>query len=164
MDRVGALLKGFEETEPLRRRLAEVRALESWPDVVGPHLARKTRPLRVVGDRLLVAAHGSALRQELAFQEDTILRKFHSSGGSRGVRRIVFLESDPNLSSLVETGEEPPRAAERTVVPEEEEGHPEGPAYEPFDAAGYREELRRIVQEGKGREPGTQRDETWERS
>lgn len=152
VQRVGAWLRGAQGQGSLGRRLAEVRALERWTELVGPHLAGRTRVMQLSGDQLFVIANGSALRQELTYHQDVILRKFNEAAGRRVARRIRFLESDAQLSSLLgseETGRVPPaRPAEAAVgdVTREEPGEavfPAGPAYERFDAESYRRELTR---------------------
>ncbi len=157
VQRVGAWLGGRDGRETLGRRLGEVHALECWPDLVGPHIAKKTRPMRLAGGRLFVVANGSALRQELTFHKDTILAKFNEAAGRRAAREIVFLESDAQLSSLVEHGGEAavaprvsqehaqdgPASGESGSVEPDASPYPTGPAYEPFDAERYRRELSR---------------------
>jgi hypothetical protein len=90
--RVGEVLRGLQAGNHLGRRLAESRALEAWPEIVGELLAERTRPLRLAGGRLFVVAPGSALRQELVFHKATILRRFNEHAGTALVREIVFLE------------------------------------------------------------------------
>ena len=178
MERVGALLGSMEGGDPLRRRLAEARALETWPELVGPHLAKLTRPLHIAGGRLFVVAHGSSLRQELVFQRREILARINRAAGARVARELVLLESDANLSSLM-TEERPAtdpaaegRPAEvRSADPidderadddaaDDERSDDERAAVEPvpesaaeavpaFDAAGYRRALERIAEESK---------------
>ena len=94
MERVGAVLGDLGGGENLRRRLAQARAFEQWPELVGTHLAERTRPLRVADERLVILAPGAALRQELTFHTRTILRKFNEAAGGRVAREVVFLESD----------------------------------------------------------------------
>ncbi|MFN8177562.1 MAG: DUF721 domain-containing protein [bacterium] len=173
MERVGALLHSLEGAEVLRRRIAEARGLASWPEIVGTHLAERTRPLQLAGGRLFVLCHGSALRQELAFHKREILRRFRDACASPVVaREIVLLESDANLSSLVreaEAGEAPGgrrgaagSSAAPGITADEPGGAVEhGPAaeepslaakvaaaYPRFDGAAYREEMRRIAEGG----------------
>lgn len=158
MDRVGALLKNLGGADVLRQRIAEARGLASWPEIVGTHLAQRTRPLRLAGGRLFVVCHGSALRQELAFHKREILRRFREvAGEGASARELVLLESDANLSSLVREAEaSEPRT--RTARPRAEPGDAEAEAeeepsaaqrisdaYPRFDGEAYREEMRRIA-------------------
>ncbi|HET9887594.1 MAG TPA: DUF721 domain-containing protein [bacterium] len=92
--RVGDVLRGLESGNHLGRRLAESRALEAWPQIVGRPLAERTRPLRLAAGRLFVAAPGSALRQELVFHKAMIMQRLNQFSGMVAVREIVFLEGD----------------------------------------------------------------------
>ena len=174
MERVGALLHSLQGAEVLRRRIAEARGLASWPEIVGSHLAERTRPLQLAGGRLFVLCHGSALRQELAFHKREILRRFREACESPVVaREIVLLESDANLSSLVREAEGNEAPGNREGVAESGAAQPApaagapgakpghgSPAEEPslaakvaaayprFDGAAYREEMRRIAEAG----------------
>jgi hypothetical protein len=109
--------------------------------------------MQLSGDQLVIVANGSSLRQELTFHKDMILKKFNEAAGRRVARRILFLESDAQLSSLLgkeEIGAPPARprmdAAAAPPGPDPEEPpYPAGPAYEPFDAESYRRKLPRRV-------------------
>lgn len=168
MDRVGVLLTNLEGADVLRRRIAEARGLASWPEIVGSHLAQRTRALRLAGGRLFVVCHGSALRQELAYHKREILRRFREvAGEGANARELVLLESDAQLSSLVREAEESERR--RTAAPATTPAGPGAPgkggtsegddsapsaeqriseSYPRFDGAAYREEMRRIAEEG----------------
>lgn len=104
MIRVGRVLQGLGAENPLGRRLAESRALEAWPEIVGGPLAARTRPLRLAGGRLLVLAPGSSLRQELVFHKAMILRRFNEYAGRALAREIIFL--DGAESALAVSAEE----------------------------------------------------------
>ena len=168
VERVGSLLDSLEGAEVLRRRIAEARGLASWTDIVGTHLAERTRPLQLAGGRLFVLCHGAALRQELAFHKREILRRFREACASPvHAREIVLLESDANLSSLVrdaeledtrrprDTSAKPAATSQRSEQnanagnpPAQEELSPAArvaAAYQRFDGAAYREEMRRIA-------------------
>jgi Dna[CI] antecedent, DciA len=140
--------------------------MESWPEIVGTLLARRTRPLRLAGHRLFVMCHGSSLRQELTFHKREILRKFNSLVGMPGVaREIVFLESDANLTSLVkdtleqewkrrvrDDAAERARFGERAPEEEPESGDARiAAAYPRFDGQAYREEMAKIQSEAVNR-------------
>lgn len=157
MERVGAVLRDLGEGDTLLRRLAHARALERWPELVGPHLARCTRALRVADGRLVVLAPGAALRQELTYHKRTILRKFNEAAGGKAARDVVFLESD----SLAWEGDASPARPEvrrkqpdpgptGSVEDEDEQDPDEGPV-EPiavvrtFDAEAYRRRMEEIA-------------------
>jgi hypothetical protein len=156
VERVGTVLRHLEGVGNLRRRIAEAHGLASWTEIVGHHLAQRTRAVGLAGGRLFVVCHGSALRQELSFHRREILRRFREFAGSEVVaREIVFLETDANLSSLLREAEARAPAASR-AEPAPTEGPPDEEAsvawriaasYPRFDGAKYREELRRIAED-----------------
>lgn len=149
VERVGAVLRDLGGGDTLRRRLAQARAFERWPELVGTHLAERTRPLRIADGRLIVLAPGAALRQELMFHKRRILRKFNQAAGGRAARDVVFLESD----SLAYDGDavraEAPREIEEPAGPAKEEPTGEEKEtramYEPFDGEAYRRRLERMA-------------------
>lgn len=160
VERVGVVLQSLEGQASLRRRLAEARAIDAWPEIVGAQLAARTRPLRVADGRLFVLAKGAALRQELTFHTRTIVRKFNAAARSRVVREVVFLEADAlegagalaraataplaDREAGTEERREAPWADETGEGAEEgeEETEPDvGAMYEPFDAEAYRRQL-----------------------
>jgi len=164
VERVGSLLQSLEGADVLRRRIAEARGLGSWPEIVGSHLAQRTRALRLAGGRLFVVCHGAALRQELAFHKREILRRFRDAAGPGAtVRELVLLESDANLSSLVRDAEtNETRRATPVPAAARATGEPAGPAaveeepsaaariaasYPRFDGGAYRAEMSRIAGE-----------------
>jgi hypothetical protein len=163
VERVGTVLRDLGGGDPLLRRLAQARALERWPEIVGPLLASRTRALRVADGRLVVLAPGAALRQELTFHKRTILRKFNQAVGRAEARDVVFLESDSlgwegPPAARAEVRRSAPRLEPEAPAPEdgEEDGtEAEGGIAEPapvppFDAGDYRRRMSEIAGEGRG--------------
>ncbi|MDI3299662.1 MAG: DUF721 domain-containing protein [Bacillota bacterium] len=68
-------------------RLQAYRALDLWPEVVGPGLARHSRAAGVEGGVLRVLAENGSWATELAFHKSSILRELHRRG-LRGVRAL----------------------------------------------------------------------------
>lgn len=160
MERVGTVLRDLGSGDTLLRRLAQARALERWPEIVGPLLAGRTRALRVADGRLVVLAPGAALRQELTFHKRTILRKFNQAVGRAEARDVVFLESD---SMAWEGTASPARPEVRRIVPEPQATDAvadddadasddlagAAAAVPPFDAEEYRRRLAEIAGGGR---------------
>jgi hypothetical protein len=179
VERVGLVLRGLQGQANLRQRLAEARAIGRWPELVGSHLAGRTRPLRVADGRLFVLARGAALRQELTFHTATIVRKFNEAAGDRVVREVVFLEADALEGGAASSFSpaEAPAGAGRVAADsgagtepaggdeeqpgesgaDEETQQDVGAMYEVFDAEAYRRRLARIDAEPGG-EPAERRE------
>jgi hypothetical protein len=163
VDRVGTVLRDLGSGDTLLKRLAQARALERWPEIVGPLLADRTRALRVADGRLVVLAPGAALRQELTFHKRTILRKFNQAVGRAEARDVVFLESDslawegtaPAARPQVRMAAPPPESSPSAAdAGEDDEGAEEEIAGDPvvvpsFDAEDYRRRMTQIAGESR---------------
>jgi hypothetical protein len=161
VDRVGTVLRDLGSGDTLLRRLAQARALERWPEIVGPLLADRTRALRVADGRLVVLAPGAALRQELTFHKRTILRNFNKAVGRAEARDVVFLESDslawegtapaarPQVRMATPPSESSPSAADADDEGPEEEIAGAPVVVPSFDAEEYRRRMTEIAGESR---------------
>ncbi len=71
---------------------AQARLARSWPEIVGPLLARKTCPARLKGGVLTVCAVSSAWAQELSLSRAVVLERIDAvlaPGKVRDVRVVV---------------------------------------------------------------------------
>ena len=75
----------------LERGIAGWRAVEEWPSVVGPRIARRTRAVEFRDGTLVVEVEGSAWMHELRFLERELLAQLATRLGSRQVRDLRFV-------------------------------------------------------------------------
>jgi len=75
----------------LERGMAGWRAVEEWPAVVGPRIARRTRAVEFRDGTLVVEVEGSAWKHELCFLERELLRQLAARLGSRHVVDLRFI-------------------------------------------------------------------------
>jgi len=73
------------------RRLAEQRACDLWPEVVGAQLARKTEVRSLKQGKLFVWVKTSAWQNELSFLRSEIIRKLNKVVGEHVVEDIMFV-------------------------------------------------------------------------
>jgi len=74
--------------EPMRERYV----LSRWNQLVGPHIAKSARPMRMEGDMLWVAVKSHSWAQELQMQSVAILKKLNKEAGKKlftGLRFVV---------------------------------------------------------------------------
>ena len=78
----------------IEEKLTRYRFVLHWDEIVGPEIAKRTRPECVRGDSLVVRVSDSAWAQELSFQKHVILSRL-SKFLERGhvVRDIKFYVS-----------------------------------------------------------------------
>lgn len=108
-----------------RRGIAEMRLLTQWPEVVGPRLARLTRPVRVKHDRsghglggVLILAVNGPRAAEIELEIPQIVERVNAYYGYRAVVDAKLTQSetpiDPATASARRRAE-----AEPAVLPAE---------------------------------------------
>ena len=61
-----------------------------WSEVVGPHLAQSTRPLRVHGTALVVWVENAVLLHHLSYLAPRLLEKFRATAPGSTIDTIRF--------------------------------------------------------------------------
>jgi len=74
-------------------------ALSYWAAAVGRKLARRTKPVRLDGDKLVVDVDGPILQEQLRILSRQIIGRLNASIGAELVRRIVFRVAAPGKIS-----------------------------------------------------------------
>ena len=91
----------------LGERLREAEIWRVWPDVVGPGLVNRARPLRIINGTLTIVVSSAPWMQELRFMTGMIKDKLNSCLGAEVVRDIVLKAGRVDVPEL-ETSEELP--------------------------------------------------------
>ena len=74
----------------IAERLREAEIWKIWPEVVGPVVAGRARPLRITGGTLTVSVSSGPWMQQLRFLATMIREKLNHGLGEELVREIVF--------------------------------------------------------------------------
>ena len=64
------------------------RIVALWPEIVGDHLATKSKAVSFAGGVLIVEVEDSAWRQEISMQTSSIMKSIHEYSFGRVVKRI----------------------------------------------------------------------------
>jgi hypothetical protein len=91
--RVGEALPRALTSLGISRRTREAQALWLWPQVVGPHLARETRALKLTGGTLWVAASSTPLAHQLHLERTGMIERLNLMIGAPAVRDIRFRQA-----------------------------------------------------------------------
>ncbi len=91
MESVSGVLARLMRELGLARDLEGWRAVEEWPRLVGPRVARHTRAVGFRDGALQVEVDGSAWMQELSFLKRELLTNIHRQPGTDLVRDIRFI-------------------------------------------------------------------------
>ncbi len=74
----------------IQHKLDEVRTIESWAALAGPHINAATASVWIRGDKLFVKLTSSVWRQELHLQRAQWRTQLNEALGAELVREIVF--------------------------------------------------------------------------
>ena len=94
----------------------------AWASIVGPAIARQTRPVQVVRETLVVVTRSSAWSQQLSLLADDVLRGLRAIAEASGIERLRFRVG--RLSAPARTRGAAPRPGRNAPLPE---GQPLGP-------------------------------------
>lgn len=115
---LGDLLQEGLVASGLAGKLREVEIWRSWPDVVGPVIASRSQPLRIISGTLYVTVSSGPWMQELSFLKPILKEKLNQRLGGEVVREIVLRAGRVSVTESPAPDDPPP---EKLLTPEEEE-------------------------------------------
>lgn len=95
MRKVGEALPRALRSLGISRRTREAQAIWLWPQLVGPHLARETRAVKLTGGTLWVTASSTPLAHQLHLERSGLMERLNLMIGAGAVREIRFRQSSP---------------------------------------------------------------------
>ncbi|TRX70813.1 DUF721 domain-containing protein [Carboxylicivirga sp. M1479] len=87
---IGELVKQVLKQQNLNTGIHEQRAVNYWPRVLGPAVARVTHRIYIRNGVLHVELTSSVVRNELMMWKDKIITQMNEAIGARVVLDIVF--------------------------------------------------------------------------
>ncbi len=87
---LGSILRRFLRDEGLETPLNEHRAVQAWPLVAGPAIAKATASVSIRNAVLYVRITRPALRQDLMMGHTILAGRINEHVGAHVVERIVF--------------------------------------------------------------------------
>jgi predicted nucleic acid-binding Zn ribbon protein len=87
---VGGVLGRVLEDLGLSREMSGWRAVEAWPRLVGPRIARHARAVAFRDGTLQVEVEGSAWMQELGYLRRELVQRINQELGGEPVRAVRF--------------------------------------------------------------------------
>ncbi len=83
------VLQQVLKEQHLDGKLAEVRLIKNWADIVGPNLAAHTEKLYIRGGTLYLHVDSAIVRNELMLMRNSLVKKLNESVGLNCIRNIV---------------------------------------------------------------------------
>ncbi|MBI5643886.1 MAG: DUF721 domain-containing protein [Deltaproteobacteria bacterium] len=74
----------------IEAKLEEHKIKKAWADSVGFNIAKKTAPLKLIGQTLYCAVSSSPWMTELTYQKSSIISKINAQLGKTAVTEIIF--------------------------------------------------------------------------
>ena len=90
VEAVGGVLARVLEGLGLSREMTGWKAVEAWPKLVGPRIARRTRAVAFRDGMLHVEVEGSAWMQELSYLKRELVQRINQELGGEPVRDVRF--------------------------------------------------------------------------
>jgi predicted nucleic acid-binding Zn ribbon protein len=91
MEALGGALDRALRRLGLEQDLLGWKAVEEWPQLVGPRVSKHTRAVGFRSGTLCIEVEGSAWMQELQFLKRDLIRKINEKLGRELVRNVRFV-------------------------------------------------------------------------
>lgn len=92
-EQVGGLVSALFDRLRISERVDRAAAIGEWDEVVGEHIARVARPLRVHERTLFVEVASAAWLMELTMMRRELLRRVNVGRSSGRIEKIVFVQA-----------------------------------------------------------------------
>ena len=97
-EKVGGLIGAMFARLGIAEKVERASVVADWEDLVGSHIARVARPVRVQGDTLFVEVASASWRMELSMMRPQLMRKLNAGKRRGRIERIVFVQADGRYS------------------------------------------------------------------
>lgn len=87
---VGEILNELLKLQHLDQKLNETKLIHSWPQVVGPAIARYTTQLYINRNVLYVQLSSAVVRNELSMCRSILIRQLNNTVGTTVIQNIIF--------------------------------------------------------------------------
>ena len=87
---ISKVLDEILESKSLRKGIIDVRINELWNEIMGANITHYTEKIILKGNTLLVSLNSSALRVELSYGKEKIIKMMNKELGSETIKKIVL--------------------------------------------------------------------------
>jgi hypothetical protein len=87
---LGEVIREFMNSYHLDEKILQKQVIRSWPDIMGPMVAKHTSRLTIRSKVLYVRIDSAALRNELSFSREKILKALNSEARAEVLTDIVI--------------------------------------------------------------------------
>ncbi len=83
-------MQQFLDKSRLKSGIQTVQVEEIWAEVMGKTISKYTDKIQLVKDTLFVTTNIAALKNELLYQKDNIIKLVNAKMGSQVVKKVVI--------------------------------------------------------------------------
>jgi len=87
---ISKVLDEILESKSLRKGIVDVRINELWYEIMGANITHYTEKIILKGNTLLVSLNSAALRVELSYGKEKIIKMMNKELGSETIKKIVL--------------------------------------------------------------------------
>ena len=87
---LGDALRKFLNQSQLKGSIQALQIEEIWEQIMGKTVARYTDKITIHGQTLYVSTTVAALRQELLYQKDNIIKRVNEALGEKVIKEVVI--------------------------------------------------------------------------
>ena len=87
---ISKVLDEILESKSLRTGIIHVRINELWQEIMGANITHYTEKIILTGNTLFVSLNSAALRVELSYGKEKIIKMMNKQLGSEKIKKIVL--------------------------------------------------------------------------
>ena len=87
---IGAVIKNYLQQSGLDRRLKEVEIINSWEELVGTMISRRTKKIELKNGKMIIYLQSSVVKNELMMLRETLKNTLNEKVGEEIIREIIL--------------------------------------------------------------------------
>jgi len=87
---IASVIKDYLKEAQIERKLKEVQVVNSWEELVGKTIARRTNRIYIKNGKLYLHMNSSIVKNELLMHREYIIESINSNAGEEIVKEIVL--------------------------------------------------------------------------
>ncbi len=88
--KLGEVIKDYLKESNIGKKLTEIQLINSWEEIVGKEIARRTEKIYIRNNKLFVHFTSSVVRNELLLHRETIRARLNEHAGEEIIKEIVL--------------------------------------------------------------------------
>ncbi len=88
--KLGEVIKDYLKESNIDKKLTEIQLINSWEEIVGKEIARRTEKIYIRNNKLFVHFTSSVVRNELLLHRETIRTRLNEHAGEEIIKEIVL--------------------------------------------------------------------------